>query len=275
MIHALPTLDDDTRGRLLRQARVATEVALVALLAFQAARLAWKLAVPPAPVGAMTALERAPTPTAGFIDAFHPATQADAGEADDRMAGFRVHGLRVDPAPGGTLGAAIIAGPDQSQQAYRVGDAIADGIVLAKVEPGYAVLRRGGRDVRLALVAGPDAPSGTAGARLPASPRGGGAPAVTPPDAEPVALAPAQLMSQAGMRATLDGGYALVPRGDGAFFRQAGLEPGDVLVAVDGRPLDLERLRGLEAELGTRASTVLTVKRGDQTRTITMQATPP
>nr|WP_246373096.1 type II secretion system protein N [Lysobacter spongiae] len=198
-----------------------------------------------------------------------------AGDADSQLAGFRVHGLRVDPTPGGTLGAAIIAGPDTSQQAYRVGDAIADGIVLAEVEPGYAVLRRGGREVRLALVAGPDAPSGTAGGRLPASPSSGGAPAVTPPAAEPVAMAPAQLMSQAGMRATLDGGYALVPRGDGAFFRQAGLEPGDVLVAVDGRPLDLERLRGLEAELGTRASTVLTVKRGDQTRTITLQATPP
>ncbi|TQD40391.1 type II secretion system protein N, partial [Marilutibacter aestuarii] len=164
MIHALPTLDDDSRRRLLRQACVAVEVALVAMLAFQAARLAWMLIVPPAPVGATAGLAREAAPAPGFVDAFHPGSPSTSPGADERMTGFAVHGLRMDPRPGGANGAAIIAGPDKTQHAYRVGDVVADGIVLARVEPGYAVLRRGGREVPLALVAGPQ----------PSSPAGGG-----------------------------------------------------------------------------------------------------
>ncbi len=274
----LHTIDEATRERLLASGRMAAETVMVALLAVQAARLAWLLIVAPTPLG-----DAPPLPSAGgpartaFVDAFHPGGSSAVVDGDgDEALGYRLLGLRA-PLANGVPASAILVGPDKQQRAYRAGDALADGIVLAVVSDDHAVLRSRGIGHRLSLGRPGDSPRPPAPASLPTA--GGAAPvAAATPDgtSDPaMAFAPAELMAHAGLRAHLDGGYTLVPRGDDGLFQRAGLEAGDVLTAVDGRPLDLERLRGLEQELQDRPEAVLTIRRGNQTRTITLQAPTP
>lgn len=247
-------------------------VALVLMLAWQVARLFWMLAVPPAPWGTPSA-----PPETGALrsDAFHPtAGTADGTPPQASAGGYRLLGVRaaIDGRPDSA--SAILAGPGGTQAAYRIGDALDGGARLLEVGRDYVRLQVGGRAQRLDMARPSDAapPRSTPAAPAPAARVA--APAVPAP-ASTSNVAPADLLSAAGLRADLEGGYALTPRGDGGMFRKAGLQPGDVLVAIDGQPLDLERLRGLESELGARQNAELTIRRGDQTRTLLLQADPP
>nr|WP_255486352.1 type II secretion system protein N [Luteimonas sp. MC1782] len=270
--HALPARARD--AGLLR--RVAT-AAVIALLAVQAARLAWLLLVPPAPVGAAPTLPRASIAAARperlAIDAFHPA-QATAHVTAD-SSGLRLHAAR--PAAGAGAGAAIIAGKDGRQQAFVVGDEVAPGVVLVAVAHGHVTLAASGTrsELRFAAPAGgtPSAASRQAPAALPAA----RAPAPTGGAAN---VDPAQLLAQAGLRPVQanDGqpaGYSVIPRGDGAVLRQAGLQAGDVLLSVNGQALTPERYAALPAELAGSRTITLTYARDGTTHTTTLQADTP
>lgn len=243
--------------------RAAVELGLVLLLAMQAARLTWLLLTPLGPVadGAAEAPAYASLPSnlAG-PDPFYRGAQA-AG-TDGNVAGWTLYGLRT----GEDGGAAILAGPDGVQSAYRVGDTLAPGLTLLRVEAGHAVLGAGGVEHRLRL---PETPA--------ASPAAAAAPAATAA-ASPTADH-ARLLEQVSLRPQREGervlGYELVARGDDAALRQAGLMPGDVLLEVDGAALTPERVGELRNELASRAQVTLTVRRGAQTLTLTLPARQP
>ncbi|MDH5824147.1 type II secretion system protein N [Luteimonas sp. RD2P54] len=250
--------------------RTALEIALVLLLAAQAARLVWILATPLGPIGTASA---APTPAAGAAlslssDPFFPSARSGAAQASAH--GYRLFGVRR----GDHGGSAILAGSDGAQGAYEIGDEIADGVVLQAVGADHAVLRAGGGDHRIAL----QAPA-AGGAAIPAPARPS-LPAARP-DAgtEAASIDAAQLLAQAGLRARTEAGrvtgYTLIPRGGGALLRQAGLQAGDVLLAVNGQALTPERLTELEQELSGRDRAELTVQRGGETTTITLRTTSP
>ncbi len=246
------------------------EALLAGALALQAARLAWLVVVPPAPLGALPVppTMRAPETTARLaIDAFHPRMAVAATAAAD-TSGLRLHALRAGP--GG--GAAIIAGRDGRQRPFAVGDEVAAGVILASVAVDHVLLASGGTSRRLAFE---PASAPTRSARAPAAPA---LPTAAAADRAP-AVDPAALLAQAGLRPKTEGGrvtgYTVIPRGDGAVLRQAGLAPGDVLLAVNGQALTPERQATLAADLAGTKQLSLTFRRGEQTRTTTLQVPTP
>ena len=277
--HSLPdvrtALDRFRRPDGLRRA---VEVAIVVLLAFQAARLAWLL-LPPAPLGAppinaATVIREQPGHLA--IDAFHPDLSAAIAASAD-ASGLCLFAVR--PAPAG--GSAIIAMREGPQRSYTVGEAVAPGVILAEVHAGHVVLDSGGRrsELRFAKVAARPAPARptpvhTASAATPTTPAA--APATDTPDPT---IDPAQLLAQMGLRPDeTDGritGYTVIPRGDGAVLRQAGLQAGDVLLSVNNEALDAERYAELANSLTGASSISHTYRRDGQIRSATLQAKTP
>lgn len=234
------------------------EAGLWLLLAFQAARLAWILVEPAGPVGAIaTPGATAPArPLASLDDPFYRAGSGTGGAVPASLDGYLLHGVRI----GMPHNSAILA-HDGRQRAYRTGDTLAPGVVLAAVAGDHVVLRTAQGTSRLALAAAGSA----AGARastgtLPV--------AQAPAPARAAGAEPAQLIAQAGLLAHEDGGYTLIPRGDDTALRQAGLQAGDVLLAVDGQPLTPERLAELQGSLSDRDGATLTVRRDGTVRTV-------
>ncbi|QHL90845.1 hypothetical protein GVO57_08455 [Sphingomonas changnyeongensis] len=156
------------------------EILVVALIAVQAARLAWAVITPTGPVGAWAAM---PGPdaaagraalAAGTDPFFRTATGDTAAVTALPLSLF---GTRVDEATG--RGSAILAGADNVQRSVAVGEEIEPGVTLKSVAFDHVVISRAGRDESLFIVQ-----SGSA----PPAPVVGDAPAAVPaPVAQPVA----------------------------------------------------------------------------------------
>ena len=274
---ALPTFRDPQAllsrlggtGALVRLA----EVAVVALLALQCARLVWLL-LPPAPLGTLPdagAGLMAPRLERLSIDAFHPG--AATGAIADTS------GLRLYATRGGAAGgSAIVADRDGIQRSYAVGDEIAPGVVLAAVHADHAILESAGRrtELRFPVAAAPTRPTA---ATAPIATRMPAAQSRADADAPAPAIDPAQLLAEAGLRPVDEGsgesGYTVIPRGDGAVLRQAGLQAGDVLLSVNGQALTPERYAELGDSLAGAATITLTYRRDGQVRSATLQAPTP
>lgn len=251
------------------------EVAVVALLALQCARLLWLL-LPPAPLGTIPdggAGLMAPRLERLSIDAFHPG--AATGAIADTS------GLRLYATRGGAAGgSAIVADRDGSQRSYAVGDEVAPGVVLAAVHADHAILESAGRrtELRFPVATASNRPPATA---APVATRAPAATTTLATDASPPVIDPAQLLAEAGLRPVDDGdggseaGYTVIPRGDGAILRQAGLQAGDVLLSVNGQALTPERYAELGDSLAGAATITLTYRRDGQVRTATLQAPTP
>lgn len=254
------------------------ELALLAGLATQAARLTWAIVTPVSPLGAW--VPAAPAAVAdvgavlgGFDPFFRVSGAAPAGPAAVTSLQLTLFGTRMDAAQG--RGSAIIAGPDGVQQAISVGDEVAPGVTLKAVAFDHVTLDRGGVSEDLFLDQ-----SGATGA---ATPPAAGAPPVAPGAAPPLppaggnGLSVDQLRADTNVIPRIDGGKisGLVVRGQGgSAFGAAGLRDGDVVTAVGGAPVqgpaDLERLTRAAAGSG---SLSITVERGGQTVPITVPVT--
>ena len=213
----------------VRTAYGALELALLAFLAYAAARLVWALITPVGPLGEWrgeTILPPAPTydfaaldPVFGFREAEGPLLVSDAG--------LNLYGLRMDRSSG--RGSAILGAEGEPQESFDIGEEVLPGVLLASVEPDHVVLSRGGREEVLfldqsepaAIVDRPinAAPSRSAAARsTPAS--------VTRPDLlEEFTFAP----RQGG-----EPGVEIGPGDGGELFRRSGFRPGDALLTIDG-----------------------------------------
>lgn len=250
------------------------ELALIAGLSVQAARLLWTIVTPIAPLGAWAPAGPAiPADPAGVIAGFDPffrVSGAAQGQGPAAVTSLQLtlFGTRIDAANGG--GSAIVAGPDGMQRSVSVGEEVAPGVVLKAVAFDHVTLDRGGaaEDLFLDQSAGagaPAAPPPAAGAPLTA-----GAPAVGGGGAIPVD----QLRADITAIPRIDGGRisGLTLRGQGgSAFAAAGLRDGDVVTAIGGRPIagpaDLDRLARDGAAGGTLA---LTVERGGQSLPLTI-----
>lgn len=250
-----------------------TEAGVVVLLAFQCARLVWLL-LPPAPLGTLPhagAGLMAPRLERLSIDAFHPG--AATGAIADTS------GLRLYATRGGAAGgSAIVADRDGSQRSYAVGDEVAPGVVLAAVHADHAILESAGRrtELRFPVATASNRPPATA---APVATRTTAATTASGANASPPVIDPAQLLAEAGLRPVYAGGgeagYTVIPRGDGAILRQAGLQAGDVLLSVNGQALTPERYAELGDSLAGAATITLTYRRDGQVRTATLQAPTP
>jgi general secretion pathway protein C len=270
----LQSLDPRARAELWSGAiRTGVEIALVAVLAVQAARVVWIIAEPAGPFG--TPVVEVSDDSARDLEilktfnAFATRGTTPAVVAEDTT-GLTLHGVRVESRGAGSA----IIGVGGKQSVYWVGEEIATGAVLKEIALDHVVVARGDRSSHLSLVA--SAPQPKATASVPSymlAPR-----AVAAAPAKPTVITSVdtkKLLEEAGLLPRTQGGqitgYTLLPRGAGEMLGRAGLAAGDVLVALNGSRLTPERYSEIEQEFTNASQVQLTVERGNETRTITLQ----
>lgn len=206
---------------------LALELVLLAGLAFAVARLVWTVAMPVGPMGdwvpPRTASAVADHSAIGSFDPFF--RNAGNGTTLPLSAlALALVGTRVDRVSG--RGSAIIASDDGKQASYLVGETVAPGVTLQAVAFDAVTLATaaGAETLFLDQSAGP----------APVTPES--AAIATVAGAPPARLA-ADILVTPRLRGTAITGYILAPKGSGAAFAAAGLQPGDVLISVDGAPV--------------------------------------
>lgn len=254
--------------------RRGVEVALVLVLAVQMGRLVW-IAVEPAPI------PEAPSPA---IQRFSPAdysvfqrfdaffrTGGQSSLAEETATGagqMRLFGLRSDGAGGGT---AIIGLADGRQVSVAAGETIEPGLTLQSVGADHVIVARGSSLSRLIFA---DLPLGAATPPPPPPV----AQTVTPTPASAAAQAvvdPARLMAEASLRPRMQGlklnGFTVSEGGDGAALNAAGLQAGDVILAVNGQTLDSPaRVAALRGQLANASSAEIRFERNGAVQTTTL-----
>lgn len=243
------------------------EIALLLLLAVQCARLVWAVLTPVGPLGDWRLADRTAGAVAnraalfrGFDPFFRLAGGGDAAAVVTSLQ-LKLFGTRIDEVNG--RGSAIIAGPDGIQNSVAVGEEIMPGVILKSVAFDSVAIDRGGTVEQLFIDQSVPAPE--AAAVAPALSLDGGPPAAPSPGGR--AISAAQLRGGVSFVPRLDGGRVtgliLRPGGDGAAFRGVGFAEGDILVAVDGRPIasasDAERMI---AQAAPGANITASVERG-------------
>jgi general secretion pathway protein C len=274
-------LDARTR-RLLRRLPVVNvysiaELALLAGLAVQSARLVWTLVTPVSPLGDWRPADiQVPGQPADVLASFDPFFRLGGGATPAPTAvtalQLMLYGIRVDEASG--RGSAIVAGPDAVQKSVGVGEEIIPGVTLKAVAFDHITIDRGGAAEDLFLTQD-NAPAAGQTPGAPAPAQGGAAPAATP------AIQAGQLRNEIGFIPRIDGGpltgLVVRPQGTGALFRASGLREGDVIVSIGGRPVsgpqDIDRVT---ADFAKGGNIPISVERGTETLplAITVVATP-
>jgi general secretion pathway protein C len=259
--------------------RSAVEVALALLLAVQLGRLVWIVAEPRDAAASMASSSAAVSPADPAVfqrfDAFfRTGGQSSLAEASAAGSGqMRLYGLRSDGSGGGS---AIIGLADGRQVSVGVGEEVEPGLILRGVGPDYVTLARGASLSRLIFS---DVPVGVA----PVPPPPPGPQTVTPPPPPPppavtptaASVDPAQLITQAGLRPRMRGlrldGFTVSASGDAALLRAAGLQAGDVILAINGQSLDsLERIAALRGQLANSSGAELRYERDGTVQTSTI-----
>jgi general secretion pathway protein C len=142
-------------GRLLRRLPrytiySAAELALLALLGMQCARLVYAIATPVGPLGQWrsAAVGGVSPAILGGFDPFFRLSSA-GGPVVVTTLDLKLFGTRADQATG--RGSAIIGLPDGRQASYAVGEEIVPGVTLKAVSFDGVTISRGGHDEQLFL----------------------------------------------------------------------------------------------------------------------------
>ena len=234
-------------------AYTALELALLVLIAVQAARLVWALVTPVDPVGnwrAPAALAPASDSVLAEFDPFFRLSGA-GGTAVVTSLDLKLFGVREDRATG--RGSAIIALPDDTQRSFAIGEEIVPGVTLAEVGFDSATINRGGAREQIFLdQSRPAQAVGPAGPAAPAAPAPAAARAASNPQIQFRERVSGGRVNGISVGPGIDGGYAL---------RAAGLMPGDVIVSINGQRVEsLDQARTIARR--TRGEVSVIVDRG-------------
>ena len=274
---------DSRAQRLLRRVSrtniyTGLELLLLSLLAIQCARLAWTIVTPVGPIGDWrpdSALR--PAAPAGLLGSFDPffRISGQSGPVVVTSLNLALYGIRQDQASG--RGSAIIATPDGVQRSFAVGEEIVPGVTLTSVDFDSVTISRGGTEEQLFMDQSPAATMVAPGP--PTAPVMPAAPAVQVPPMPGAAPAapPASLVADIAFQPRVTGdsvsGLTVSPQGSGEGFRAAGLRPGDVVVAVNGRRIDsAERARSVAADLAGARRAAIQVERNGRIVTLRLEA---
>ncbi len=262
------------------------ELALTAVLAVQAARIVLMFLEPPSTPVAAVAAAPADAGIFGRFDAFfRTGGQGALAEVTGAEgAQMRLYGVRAGGADGGS---AIIGLADGRQVSVAVGETVMPGLVLKSVAADHVVLARGASLSRLIFTEKPE------GAPAPPPPPPGDQlvapgpvvtgvavpPRTTPPPgaATPApAVDPSRLLAQASLRPRLRGaridGFTVGARGESPALTATGLKAGDVILSVNGVPLNsLERVAELRDELTNTDAAEIRFERNGQAQTTTIR----
>ena len=249
----------------MTRAILVAETALTVTLAVVAGRMVWTVFEPPAwaasggVLPAPAKVHRGGTPAIlTEIDPFHRASLAGgvptAARAPETMLDLRLYGIRAGTADG--RGGAIVATPDNVQGVFYVGQEIMPGVRLEQVLPDRIVIRRNGVSETLSFDRD-TVPQAAA--------------AAPPPEAAATAEEPLRRLDvDIRSLATLlrftkaERGLLLEGSADPSVLQQTGLEPGDILLAVNGTPAgDTGALAALAAS-GTLRLTLEVERKGQR-----------
>jgi len=252
------------------------EIALLALIALQCARLIWTALTPVGPLGDWrgAAADRSDA-SAGILGGFDPFFRLSgaAGPVTVTSLNLKLFGIRQDQASG--RGSAIIAGSDGQQRSIAVGEEIEPGVTLKTVDFDSVTISRGGADEQLFMDQS-QAPATVTTPAAPSTPPPPTAPVIQPstavePGSRPVppsTLYPNEVSMAPRMNGSQLTGVTVSPKGKGEGFRALGLAPGDVVVAVNGRRIrSAEQAQGMTAQLAS-ARVTLQVERDGRVVTL-------
>lgn len=241
------------------------EKLLLCLLALQCARLVWVVLTPVGSFGPWEGRQaQFPSVAArqalfsSFDPFFRSAPQQTGGGVVTSLA-LTVYGIRLNEGSG--QGSAIVAGPDGVQNSFAVGDEIMPGVVLKAVAFDHIIIDRGGAEEQVFLDQSQPSPGAPA-------PGMAGSPIVgiDNPTADGLRRDIGFSPRMQNGRVT---GLILTARGPG--FQNAGFQPGDIIIQVDGlpvgSPVDLQALQG---KIMPGAHISLTVERGAGPATINL-----
>lgn len=259
------------REGLVTSAPLLAAAALVVVLAAQLASLLWRLLGPgDESTAGVVPVDAVPAPAIdlGSIVNAHlfglAALSGDPLAAPATTAGLTLAGTLAGPDP--EQGWAIIGASTQAARVYATGATLPGGTRLLAVYPDRVILDRGGARESLVLPrltggAGPApmarSPTATPGASLADSVR---ELLAQNPGAANELMRPQPVFAGGQLR-----GYRVYPGRDRAQFARLGLQPGDLVTAVNGAALD-DPNRGLEAlrGVGQGAAATLTIDRNGQ-----------
>lgn len=254
---------------------VGAEVALTMVLAVVAGRLVWTAFEPPAFASAgdtkvVAKPHRAATPAIlTDIDPFHraaavsPAAAGGSTRAPETMLNLQLFGIRAGL--DGSPGSAIVGTPDNMQGVYAVGQEIMPGVRLEQVLPDRVVIRRNG--VTESLSFDRDSTLQQTAAVTPVVPS---VPAAPTPVAEDRRLdfdamkTIALLLRVSPVERGDVRGLLLEGSADPALLQQTGLEPGDLLLSVNGTPVSDSGTLASLAAAGAAQGLTLEIERKGQ-----------
>jgi general secretion pathway protein C len=223
-------------------AATAATVILTAALALQTARIGWAALAPIGPVGAPEPTTPSGRQAADFatLDRFDPFFRVAAASAARPPSGA-VSALKLFGVRAGRDGSAIISVPGGRQLVFLVGETVVPGVTLHSIASDHVVLSAEGR--RSTLVFGPP------NAEAPVIP----AAFTPPPPPPPLSSTAAEAIARAGML------------------------PGDVLVSVNGRPVEEPgQAEAFAREAAAqRGDATVQFERDGQTRTATLNMSNP
>jgi general secretion pathway protein C len=263
------------RGGLSAAAPTLVTLALVIVIAAQLAALLWRVlgssderALPPAPVD-VNAAQAVDLPAIVNAHLFGVARNSgDPSDAPATSANLALAGTLAGADP--STGWAIIGASGQSARVYATGSSLPGGTKLVAVYPDRVLIDRGGARESLLL---PRLSGGSAGA------------AYAPPVAQ-ASLTPDDLVRQVmGQQSAVNEllrpqpvyaggqlrGFRVYPGRDRALFARTGLQPGDLVMAINGAAIDdpqrgVETLRGI----GQGAPVTVTIDRNGQQQQLTI-----
>ena len=266
---AYSRLRSSMSGKTVAMAQMAILGALLLALAVQLASLIWTSVSPIGPVGDWrpASVTQVPAYLSGDtrFDPFFRLQSAAPSQAAVTSLSLKLFGVRIDSAMG--RGSAIIAAPDGVQSSFVVGDEIVPGVKLKTVAFDSVTIDRGGVEEQLFLDQSVAAPIAQPGGAVSLSATGVVGSASGTGGLQSVIEAAPRL---SGNSVT---GLILNPKGDGAGFNRAGLQSGDVLTAVNGKPIsgisDVSQI----SPAGD-GNVLLTVERAGRSMTVSAKANP-
>jgi general secretion pathway protein C len=253
------------------------ELALLALIALQCARLIWTAVTPVGPFGDWRGTtDGGAAVSTEVLGAFDPFFRLSGGGGPVTVTSLnlKLFGIRQDQATG--RGSAIIAGSDGQQRSIAVGEEIEPGVTLKAVGFDSVTISRGGADEQLFMdqsetpttVAPPGTPPSVAPPPQVVQPSTSVEPGGPPVPPSKVPPPPPQVSMQPRMNGSQLTGVMVRPKGNGDDFRALGLAPGDVVTAVNGRRLrSPDQVRAMATELAS-ARVTLQVERDGRVMTL-------
>lgn len=276
-------------SRAERPVRFGLEVVLVIALALLLARVVWLIAFP---VGVVATYTDRPLPVpmqgagAGLaINADRTAliltnpfdqgaAEIEVQDAPETALNLELLGLRMST-EGGESGNAIIRTPDGAGRNYSVGEEILAGVTLERILSDRVIINRDGANETLMRAGRGEGLSViTDGSQIePASNRTVTEPETVEPEvAEARIAAPEMFFGNINASpVVINGvttGYRLSPIGDGALMAQAGLEPGDILLRINGASVERLDMTDVIDRMASADSVELTVNRDGSERMV-------